>query len=321
MENIFNKIKMFFSNISSLNNGTFEIEESEKFLTKAQKLNIVLTICITTIGLIGNSITVIIYGQKKYRKNSSNVFLLCLAINDSLFLVVHFFEDTIRNIKSNFDLEQEIIEFINKIDIIVQNDLACKLVNYLRYSFRMISAYLIIALTIQRLFIVYKPLNEKNKRKSSAWKSVIAVILISFFANFWTFLLFKLNENEEFIYCDVVKDLGLSYFFINILYSIIVMLLPIIILIVLNILIIYKLIKTNKKRNTISYSKSNNISVNPTNRIERPYSDVIIRLEPLLVNTSLKDSTKKRKPTDTKIVLILVSISYALLNLPYLITW
>ncbi len=118
MENIFNKIKMFFSNISSLsNNSTFEIEESEKFLTKAQKLNIVLTICITTIGLIGNSITVIIYGQKKYRKNSSNVFILCLAINDSLFLVVHFFEDTLRNIKSNFDLEQEIIEFINKIDL------------------------------------------------------------------------------------------------------------------------------------------------------------------------------------------------------------
>jgi hypothetical protein len=270
------------------------------------------------------SLTVIIYGQKKYRKNSSNVFILCFAINDTLFLVVHFFQDTIRNIKSNFNLEQKIIEFINKIDIIVQHDLACKLVIYLRYSFRMISAYLIIALTIQRLFIVFKPLNEKNKKKSSAWKSVIIVILIAFFANFWTFLLSKLNESEEFIYCDIANDLKSIYFSINILYSIFVMILPIIILVVLNILIIYKLNKANKKREIITSSTKPTTSINQlNNRVDRPLSDVIIRLEPLLVNNNNNslECIKKSKPTDTKTVLIIVSISYALLNLPYFITW
>ena len=85
-------------------------------------------------GLIGNCLTVIIYGQKKNRKNSSNIYLLCLAINDTLFLFVHFYEDTVRNLKSNFDFKPEIIQFINKIDIIVQNDLTCKFVNYLRYN-------------------------------------------------------------------------------------------------------------------------------------------------------------------------------------------
>jgi hypothetical protein len=311
---------MFFSNISILN--TNEIEESENFLTKIQKFNTLFTICIIIIGLIGNFITVIIYGQKKYRKNSSNVFILCLAINDTLFLVVHFFQDTIRNIKSNFDLEQTIIEFINKIDIIVHHDLACKLIIYLRYSFRMISAYLIIALTIQRLFLVYKPLNEKNKRKSSAWKSVIIVILISFFANFWTFLFFELNENDANFYCDIVNDLKSIYFSINILYSMFVMILPIIILIVLNILIIYKLNKADKKREIITSSKPTTSNNPLNNRVDRPLSDVIIRLEPLLVNNQNSlECLKKSKPTDTKTVLIIVSISYALLNLPYFITW
>jgi len=295
-----------------------EIAESVRFYTKTQKFNTLLTICIIIIGLIGNFITVFIYGQKKYRKNSSNVLLLCLAINDSLFLVVHFFEDTIHNLKSYFDLEQEIIFFIKKIDFIAQNDLVCKFANYLRYSLRMISAYLIIALAIHRLIIVYKPLNEKNKRKSSAWKSVKLVIFMSFFLNLWTFLLFELNESEGNFYCDIVNDLKLINYFINILYSVFVMIIPIIILFLLNFLIIYKLTKTNEKREIITNSKLVT-SIIQIKKVDNPHSD-IIRCETLLVNNNLLDCKKKRKPTDTKIMLILVSISYALLNLPYLIT-
>jgi hypothetical protein len=139
---------MLFLNLSLLKDNTDENKASEMFLTEAKKINTFITICIIIIGLIGNCLTVIIYGQKRNRKNSSNIFILCLAINDTLFLVVHFCEDTIRNLKSNFEFQQKIIEFINKIDIIVQNDLTCKFVNYLRYLFRMISVYLIISLTI-----------------------------------------------------------------------------------------------------------------------------------------------------------------------------
>ena len=63
---------MFFSNISLNNNNTHlkEIADSVEFHTKTQKFNTLLTICIILIGLIGNFITVFIYGQKKYRKNS-----------------------------------------------------------------------------------------------------------------------------------------------------------------------------------------------------------------------------------------------------------
>jgi len=314
---------MLFLNKSSLKNDTEEREESEEFLTEAKKINTFITICIIIIGLIGNCLTVIIYGQKKNRKNSSYIYLLCLAINDTLFLVVHFYEDTIRNLKSNnFNFKQEIIEFINKFDIIVQNDLTCKFVNYLRYSFRMISSYLIISLTIQRLLIVYKPLNEKNKRKSTAWKSVTFVVLISFFLNLWTFLYFKLNESEGFIYCDMIKDWILSYYYINILYSIILMILPIIVIFVLNVLIVCKLIKTNKKRKIItnSQSRKTDTSVNQTNRVDRLNYDAI-RLEPLNVNNSKNLLKKKKRPVDSKIVLIFVSISYVILNLPYFIMW
>jgi hypothetical protein len=102
---------MLFLNISLLKNDTDEREESEKFLTDAKKINTFITICIIIIGLIGNCLTVIIYGQKKNRKNSSNIYLLCLAINDTLFLFVHFYEDTVRNLKSNFDFKLRTTKF------------------------------------------------------------------------------------------------------------------------------------------------------------------------------------------------------------------
>ena len=186
----------------------------------------------------------------------------------------------------------------------------------------MISVYLIISLTIQRLLVVYKPLNEKNKRKSTAWKSVTFVVLISFFLNLWTFSFFKLNESEGFIYCDMIKDSVLSYFYINILYSIILIILPIIIIVVLNFLIVYKLIKTNKKRKIITNSQSRrtNTSINQVNRVDRS-NYTANRLLPLNINNSKNLIKKKNKPVDSKIALILVSISYVTLNLPYLIMW
>jgi len=186
----------------------------------------------------------------------------------------------------------------------------------------MISSYLIISLTIQRLLVVYKPLNEKNKRKSTAWKSVTFVVLISFFLNSWTFLFFKLNESEGFIYCDMIKDWALSYYYINILYSVILMILPIIVIFVLNVLIVYKLIKTNKKRKIITNSQSprTDTSVFQTNRVDR-LNHVAISLLPLNVNNSKNLIKKNSKPVDSKIVLIFVSISYVILNLPYFIMW
>jgi hypothetical protein len=138
----------------------------------------------------------------------------------------------------------------------------------------------------------------------------------------WIFLFFKLNESEGFIYCDIIKDWVISYYYINILYSIILMILPIIIIVVLNILIVYKLIKTNKKRKIITNSQSRrtNTSINQVNRVDRSNCDAI-RLEPLNVNNSTNLIKKNSKPVDSKIVLIFVSISYVILSLPYLIMW
>ena len=63
------------------------IENSFNFLDLSNEINLFATILIVFIGLIGNTLSLIIYGQSKYRLNSSNVFILILSIVDSLFLI------------------------------------------------------------------------------------------------------------------------------------------------------------------------------------------------------------------------------------------
>ena len=65
------------------------ISRSNEILEKVVKINIFTSTCFLLIGLIGHSLTIFLYSQKRFLLNSSNVYLLCLAIIDSLFLMVH----------------------------------------------------------------------------------------------------------------------------------------------------------------------------------------------------------------------------------------
>ena len=119
-----------------------------KFLEISMILNIFFTIVFIFIGLCGNFITLLVYSQSKNRVNSSNIFISCLAIFESAFLILHFFEDTIRTIRNTKRLLQEkisidldIYDLIEKLNIIDNNYLMCSISNYLRYTIRFIQAY------------------------------------------------------------------------------------------------------------------------------------------------------------------------------------
>ena len=84
------------------------IEQDISFLTsyhvleESRKINIFSTLILILFGLIGNSLIIFVFSQKRFRTNSSNVYLFCLAINDSLFLLIHFIEDTVKNYQRIF---------------------------------------------------------------------------------------------------------------------------------------------------------------------------------------------------------------------------
>ena len=129
--------------------SNYELDDDYmKFLEISMILNIFFTIVFIFIGLCGNFITLLVYSQSKNRVNSSNIFISCLAIFESAFLILHFFEDTIRTIRNTKRLLQEKIsidldnyDLIEKLNIIDNNYLMCSISNYLRYTIRFIQAY------------------------------------------------------------------------------------------------------------------------------------------------------------------------------------
>ncbi len=66
-----------------------DITSAENLLEKSRKANIFGTVVVSLVGLIGHFLIILVFGQKRFRTNSCNVYLLCLALNDSMFLIVH----------------------------------------------------------------------------------------------------------------------------------------------------------------------------------------------------------------------------------------
>ena len=86
------KQKMNISN----NNYSDSMIVSSYVLNFSKKLNVLGMLIVIAIGLLGNCLTIFVFAQKRFRTNSSNVYLLSLAVVDSLYLILHFMEDTIR---------------------------------------------------------------------------------------------------------------------------------------------------------------------------------------------------------------------------------
>jgi hypothetical protein len=314
------------------------MDSSAEFKELSKKINIFCTSIIACFGILGHFLTICIYSRKKFKKNSSHVYLYCLAINDSIFLVIHFFEDTVRtfqnvlqqpisNLNFNSNNKTEIFkQFFKFLNITDRYSLTCIVINYLRYYLRFSSAYIIIAFTVQRLIIVDSPLTNRFKSKKSGWFTVFFISIISILINSWVPFLFGLqhSKNDDFIYCDVNMTWNKEYFKIALAYIIIIILIPIIIIFICNSIIIYKTKKSDLKRKNLhaesitSSRKDITISYNH----QKDTSKIIFTRSNFSTLQMNNTKTKITKNTNkiTK-MLVFISFSFCFLNLPYFITW
>lgn len=309
----------------SLNHDDSYYIQSEKFLEKARVGNLAFTILAILVGLIGNGLTIIVFSQNKFRTNSSNAYLLCLALNDSLFLVVHFFEDTIRTYKILFIDPQKLSTsdsfayFIITIMVIDKFDIICRCMSFMRNFLRFISAYIIVAFTVQRVLIISLPLSKKFKTKKSAWLTVNLILLVSFISNSWTPFFFELRENNHKKYCDVKISLSSSYKQLTLFYISTTMFIPILIIFISNLIIITYINRVDLKKTKQSLNgAASQGSKKVTFQDEEHSNTTIYFLEHDKIKRISNLENDSRKITK---ILLLISFSYAFLNLPYLITW
>ena len=121
----------------------YDWEESTHRIVEREtrKITAFISIGIIFIGLIGHWLTIIVLGQKRFRKNPSHVYLLCLALNDSFFLCMHFFEDTIKSLNESYSKQFDamnpiLVNFMVRLNILENFEIACRLINYLRNVLR-----------------------------------------------------------------------------------------------------------------------------------------------------------------------------------------
>lgn len=288
-------------------------DKSRSILTISREINIFSTILVIFFGLIGHILTIYVFGQRRFRLKSGSVYLLCLSVNDSLFLIIHLFEDTIRTFKDIYLTESHSrdrltfwINFLNLINITDKHDLLCRLINYLRYTLRFISAYIIVAYTLQRLSLLKTPYKFRSIR--SAWNTVFLTVWLAFLFNMWVPFLFEIQSDEHGVkYCDMNKTWKHEYFTINVVYICLIMLLPIIIIFISNSIIIYHTIRIDRAEETTD--RSCQLETMDSFSVSSRFL------------SARRIAFKAKYTSQIARVLILISFSYAFLSLPYFVSW
>ncbi len=338
-------------------NSNETVDEYEEMLKKSKnqmemsrKINLIGSMIVILIGLIGNFLICLVFARKKLRSNSSHIYLFCSSVNDNLFFIVHILEDVLKTFKAVYSMDNNYL--VNLLNITDENDFFCRFVNYLRNVLRFVSVYLLVAFTAQRAAIVYWPLSSRFKRKKLAWQTISIIIVISLILNSWAPFLFQISTENNQKYCEININYKKEYFFINIVYICLIMILPMIQIVLCNSLIIIKTFKNNQQRKKLqTFKLKNKKKPNET----KTFLDIVNtkEIKPNLLSKSgisafITDESTKNKSSNLRIkpyymacdkmitnkgnkkkgsskkltlMLLIISFSFVVLNFPYLFEW
>ena len=117
-------------------------------------LYLYISIILVVGGLLGNCINILVFSSKPLRKYSSNVFVLVLAISDSIYLTNAFF---------NWLTSLKCLQYEHSgVDILNHSDTICKFVLFFLDLSANYSSMVILFFTIERFIAVYKPMKVKQ---------------------------------------------------------------------------------------------------------------------------------------------------------------
>lgn len=301
------------------------------FFRLSETINFYFCFVVIVIGIITNTIAIYLLTTKtKFDSNklakvsstnpssssSSQLYMLSLALSDSLFLLSHFIEDIIPSInKSN-----ELFQFINR------SNLFCKLILFLRNSTRLSSSYLVVFFAYERFIVISAPLKRLEfKNKKFTRIIVTLVFLFSFLLTSYTLVISGLrqadlheisvaedkHQSTEFKFeCDVIKDFKVVYDYTILVYTSLGIILPIFLVCFFNIYIVCilfrrknRILKNFKlnKRKSISFPANLNNLIEPLNNEQKESLDHSLKRKSsatnfrLNVNNSFKSSIKYSK--------------------------
>ena len=194
-------------------------------------------------GTVGNALSVLVFIQKKMRVKSTSVFLIGLAVVDTVVLYTGLLRWWIRK--------------LTRIDIRQLVD--CRIHILLTYAFVQLSAWILVLVTIERVISVFFPLKSREiitRRRAGILLAVTVVSLIGLNAHFmWTRVLY--THTSEVTYCIPAEEhtefSNKTWAWID---SFVASYIPFAIMLISNLAIIYKVLRaTLHRRSTMNVGK------------------------------------------------------------------
>ena len=127
--------------------------------------------CIVSFGLIGNALSILVLNRRKFRENTTSVFLVALSIADSVYLLT--------NSQTNLW-----VKYISYVDVRELSDTTCKILMYLVYVSKAYGSWILVAVNFERLISVTLPFKAKFyftvRRAKIAVVVILAITLITY---------------------------------------------------------------------------------------------------------------------------------------------
>lgn len=263
------------------NSTLSSIDTDSRLLKISQYIYVFLTPLILSLGIIGNILSLSVFLSKKLRHLSASHYLIALSIADTTALIFYVCIDWLKRGLSMWPNDSYIYLF--------HTEGFCQLFIYLGYSSRFLSAWLVVAFTVERYIAVCHPFQRyKYYTRRSTRRILLLVVIWSLIFNLHKPILSGIHEATKGgpKICTVHPNFNIISFILDNIFAFFITLVPFTVITVLNSLIIRCLLRRNRKRNHNTVITEENV----------------IRLEFTLI-------------------LLVISFFFIALNLPFFVVW
>lgn len=222
----------------------FDRLERNSLLHHARLFYSYCTPFILILGISGNILSLCVFLSENLRSLSASTYLAALSISDLLALVFYVMVEWLRRglVYLEPDMKSRILFF--------DGNVVCQFQLYVSYISRLLSAWIVVAFTLERYIGVCWPLLRKDFCTKKGTKRIIGGIIASSAVG----VLYKPILSAIYVsgegnhYCTTDIDHGFLSFILDSIYAILITMVPFVVIAILNIMIVRKLLSQRKKR-------------------------------------------------------------------------
>ena len=229
---------------------------------------------------------------------SSNVYLLLLAISDSLYLMSVFFTKTLTTIRCLYFPD-------STADIFNRSSALCKLLQHAMDMFSDYSTCLILAFTVERYIAIYLPIRFKSLCSVHRARIVCATVFVAVCVFIAPYHFMYIGRVHNLDVCAVLTEYETEFMALYIVEALIFRVIPVFVIALLNGMIIVRVTKLRRRK------RKRNASMTTSSQAGKATSGQN--------NNRKQRSRKADKSMQLTIILVLVSTSYIIVFIPVLV--